>query len=358
MLRFLTVLFLLHISFNVFPQDYFNHKKNQNKNHLVIVHPTRSNLERYTFLLSNHILDPGKNKIVGLYFEDEEYDYTEVIRDYPEFGFHMVPGGLQPEDIYNENNATEEFRKVFRYSRGIIFNGGPDIPPSTYNAKARTITNVEDPNRHFYEISFLFHLVGGSRNNDFTPFLKTRPKYMVFGICLGMQSMNVAAGGTLIQDIPSDIYNQHTIDEIVSSDPDAMHRNYYSDYKLYPEIKSYYLHQIEFINGRWLNRKIRSSNSHPYVFSSHHQAIKDLGQDYRASATSMDGLIIEGIEHMKFPNVIGIQFHPEVDYLYKSDRSFRFTPGEDNFSLLEKIKELDSYEFHLELWKAVSGMIR
>ena len=294
---------------------------------------------------------------MGLYFDEENYDYSDLIEDFPEIGFHKLKG-IDPDQIFSENLLTSEFEKVFRYSKGIIFNGGPDIPPGIYNEDMSIITTVTDPYRHYGEISFLFHLIGNPGTPEFTPFLKSRPRYMVFGICLGMQSMNVANGGSMIQDIPFEVYNYSTIEEINSGPAVNLHRNYYSNYSIYPEIRSYYLHPIEMLNGRWLERKVKTKNKQPYVFSSHHQAIDDLGADYRVIATSIDGKIIEGIEHIKYPNVIGLQFHPEVDYLYKPDKAYKFKPEDENFSLLDKIKELKSYEFHIDLWKEVSKMIK
>lgn len=358
MTRIFIIICFAFLSISSYSQDYFNQKKNQHKNNLVIVHPTRSNLERYSYLIDNKILNPGKNKIVGLYFEEEKYDYQELIADFPKFGFHMIPKGIDPSRLYEENSLSEEFMKVFSYSKGIIFNGGPDIPPSTYNAETSILTVADDPYRNFYELSFIFHLVGGSQNEEFKPYLKSRPKYVILGICLGMQSLNVATGGTLVQDIPSDIYNLSNIEEIVDSEKNIQHRNYYSDYGIYPEIRSYFLHEIDILNGRWLDEKINSVNKNPYVFSSHHQAIGELGRDFRTTATSMDGKIIEGIEHSKYPNVIGVQFHPEVDYLYKNEPIYKFRPEDENFSLSDKLKGLESYDFHIKFWNVISKMIK
>jgi putative glutamine amidotransferase len=352
--------FLIILSLFFLPlqsQDYFDKPANQNKNHLLIMHPTRSNLERYSFLIESGLLKPGKNKIVGIYFKEENYDYSNVIEDFPGIGFHEIEG-INKNKVFSENELSAEFKKIFNNSKGVIFNGGPDIPPDLYKEEMSTLTSVTDPNRHFGEISLLFHLIGNSENPDFIPFLKSRPRYMVFGICLGMQSMNVANGGNMVQDIPSEIYNITTIEEILSSPAENQHRNYYSNYSLFPEIRSYFLHPIDIVNGRWMHKKVKTKNKQPYVFSSHHQAIDELAQDYRITASSVDGKIIEGIEHLKYPNVIGIQFHPEVDYLYKNEKAYKFKPEDENFSLLQKLKENNSYEFHVNIWNEVSKMIR
>ena len=354
-LLLISVVFIINPAFS---QDYFNKKENQHKKHLIIVHPTSSNMERYTYLIENGILDPGKMEIVGLYFEDEEYDYSNVLEDFPTIGFHEIPSGLNINKLYSENSVTNEFAKVFKYSSGIIFNGGPDIPPSSYGEEKMNLTLVSDPWRHYHELSFLFHLLGGSQNPEFTPLLKKRPKYLILGICLGLQSMNVATGGTLIQDIPLEIYSKNTAEEILRMNENQRHRNYYSDFRIYPEIKSYYLHPIKMTSGRWMESINSDLNPNPYVSSSHHQAIEKLGQGFRVTATSMDTKIIEGIEHLHYQNVIGIQFHPEVDYLYKEEAIFKYNPEDLNFSLLQKINDLDSYEFHLRFWDEIMKPLR
>jgi hypothetical protein len=61
---------------------------------------------------------------------------------------------------------------------------------------------ITDPHRHYLELSFLFHLLGGFQDESFLPLLEERPEYPVLGICLGMQSMNVATGGDMIRIFP------------------------------------------------------------------------------------------------------------------------------------------------------------
>ncbi|MGC9342239.1 MAG: gamma-glutamyl-gamma-aminobutyrate hydrolase family protein [Bacteroidales bacterium] len=359
MMRFKIILLILLTGLQgLYAQDYFNKKENQNRRHLVIVHPTRSNLERYSFLIDEGILDPGNLKLVGLYFEAEEYDYDNIIEDFPDFGFHEIPGKISLKDIFRENSASDEFNKVFKYSKGIIFNGGPDIPPAIYGEEMSTLTIVKDPYRHYYEVSFLFHLLGSSRNEDFKPLMRKRPIYSVLGICLGMQTMNVATGGDLIQDIPSEVYNMNFIERIVEMDPDLQHRNYFNNLSLFPEIRSYFLHSIKILPGRWLDNEIDNTiNLTPSVFSSHHQAVDKPGKDFRIAATSMDGKIIEAIEHTRYPNVFGIQFHPEVDYLYQDEKKYKFLPYGEDFSLRDKLIEKNSMDFHLQFWRAFSNTL-
>ncbi len=340
-------------------QNYFNLPENQHPGHLVIVHPTSANLERYTFLLEEGILNPGQLKIVGLCFEAENYNYEGVIAGYPGIAFHQVPGKLSPEVLYRENALTEEFRRVFNFSSGIIFNGGPDIPPSAYGEEMSTRTISTDPFRSFHELSFLFHLLGGSKNESFEPLLNLKPGYAILGICLGMQSMNVATGGSLVQDIPSKIYNLETVEEITASDRAIQHRNYYYDLHLDPEIRSYILHPVTILeSGNMGQIAFNAGNNTPLVFSSHHQAIGKIGQGLYVTATSVDEQIIEAVEHAEFPNVLGVQFHPEVDLLYRDEKSHKSRPGEPPHSARETLEKNNSLEFHLQLWKSFSESLK
>jgi putative glutamine amidotransferase len=71
--------------------------------------------------------------------------------------------------------------------------------------------------------------LGGYGNEDFEPFLKEKPKYLVTGFCLGMQTMNVATGGTLIQDIPAEIYGATTSEKTLEIGRANLHRNYWQE---------------------------------------------------------------------------------------------------------------------------------
>ena len=91
----------------------------------------------------------------------------------------------------------------------------------------------------------------------------------------------------------------------------------------------------------------------PHVLTSHHQAVKKLGKHLMVSATSMDGRVVEAIEHRRYKNVIGVQFHPENYILYKKGRYFRCKPGMPlNFNLRDfLINNPPSMIFHQNIWK-------
>ena len=86
-----------------------------------------------------------------------------------QFHLQKVSGEETVAEIYNQNKWTETFKKLFDHSAGIFFFGGPDIQPEAYGQN-NLYSEVTDPNRHLFELSFLFHLLGGKQNSQFVPF--------------------------------------------------------------------------------------------------------------------------------------------------------------------------------------------
>jgi putative glutamine amidotransferase len=88
------------------------------------------------------------------------------------------------------------------------------------------------------------------------------------------------------------------------------------------------------------------------VISAHHQALGKLGKGIKINATSSDGRVIEGIEHEKYPNVLGVQFHPDFPELWNEGLTFRWKPedkGEASFLSLMK-NYPPSEEFNRRIW--------
>ena len=110
----------------------------------------------------------------------------------------------------------------------------------------------------------------------------------LLGICGGMQTMNVACGGSLFQDIPSQV-----------SQP-LQHRQTDSGANL--------CHTVTVTSGSLLRRIVRSVSMR--VNSSHHQSVKTVAPSLIASALAPDG-IVEAIESPTHRFFLGIQWHPE-----------------------------------------------
>ena len=322
------------------------------------MHPTVNNIKTFNNLVSNKIFPLSVDyKMIGVYHSLEEYNYSNTEEYLKEEGINNVKlvkidAELNPNNIYKNNSCTEEFKKLVDGSNGAIFFGGPDIPPVCYGEQTNLLTVITDPYRHYMELSFLFHMLGGNQDTTYIPLLKNRPNYPILGICLGMQSINVATGGTLYQDIPTQLYHQTSVEEILKLQPNQQHRNYQVDYSLDTSVTYYYYHQIAIEKGSLLSTYITSDTIHPYVWSSHHQCIKELGLGLKISAKSMDGKIVESIVHSKYPNLLGVQFHPEKKEIYNPNDKIRIIPLKPaEFSYLDLYSGDKGENLQRNIWK-------
>jgi putative glutamine amidotransferase len=363
MKKLLLSLLLLCIAVVLYPQDFFRGDFDKGKDYVILVNPTAGNLDVVNFLVIHKLLDVDFDEIsfVGVYHSSQEYDFSksaEYIAKNNMSGYYLyeVRGDLPEKALFRENECTDDFRKIFENSVGIIFFGGQDIPPSVYGEE-NMYSETTDPGRHYFEVSFLFHLLGGSRNQAFKPLLDDNPDYMVTGFCLGMQSMNVATGGTLYQDIPAQIYESYTAETNVKIDRPDLHRNYWQNINDDPEIMGINLHPIHFTENPFFGSTIKLSKSlRPLVYSSHHQSVKEIGEGFEVTALSNDGRVVEGMAHKKYPNVFAVQFHPEVSALYENRAKVKFSPA-DKPETLHKMLNCRSLRFHKKYWGHISDVI-
>jgi len=216
---------------SAFSQDFFNTSFDKNKKYVILTNPTVSNLKTIHFLVNAKLLDINtkKMKFVGVYFAGQAYDFAQAKKYLEEnkienFYLHEINGELTDENLFDENDCTPQLKQVFDNSAGVFFFGGPDIQPAIYGEE-NTLSEVTDPGRHRFETTFLFHLLGSYRNEEYKPLLEKNKKYMVTGFCLGMQTMNVATGGTMIQDIPAEIYRADTPEKTVEIGRQNLLRN-------------------------------------------------------------------------------------------------------------------------------------
>ncbi|HRZ76732.1 MAG TPA: gamma-glutamyl-gamma-aminobutyrate hydrolase family protein, partial [Bacteroidales bacterium] len=253
--------------------------------------------------------------------------------------------------------CSDAFLKVFEGSDGILFFGGPDLVPAIYGEETSLLTVVTDPYRHYWEASMLFHLLGGSQDINFPALLNRKPDYAILGICLGMQTMNVATGGTMIQDIPSEAYGATTVEEILGLDASMMHRNYFTN--LYPNEGLDWggFHPVKWEDPLPTAYRGLSVAPTPIVLSSHHQAVEQPGQGLVVLARSTDGRIIEMVGHERFPHVLGVQFHPEVTALYDTEAMFRISPADGNGISFQQQYAVQDLGFHRMLWKTFGSWL-
>ncbi|MCX6567141.1 MAG: gamma-glutamyl-gamma-aminobutyrate hydrolase family protein [Candidatus Aminicenantes bacterium] len=326
---------------------------------LTVFYPSVKTLKNI-FALKAQGFIPYKNlEIIGVYHVKEKTDYRESVRYLQDekiegVRFHAVAADLSVETLYGPNAASDEFRKIFDLSDGMIFFGGPDMPPAAYGEKTDFRTVIEDPYRHYLELSMIFHLLGGGQNEGFKGFLENRPDFPILGICLGMQSLNVGAGGTMVQDLWSEIYGKTTVEEAVALDREQWHKNPYAMIPpLDRDLGPYMLHPIKLsAEGRTWKAMGMTAADRPYVASSHHQSLEKIGKGFTVVATSTDDRIIEAIEHEKFRNVLGVQFHPEFRKLWDATPEYKTTPDDrDLFGYRTQLEaHPPSYEFHKRLW--------
>jgi putative glutamine amidotransferase len=333
---------------------------------IAMTHPTRFQVMNIVEMFEKNIIPLDSLILLGIYHEDELANgeeakaYEEAAAYVRENGityvrFRTITGRVERKDLFRENLWTPQFQEIFAAASGIVFTGGMDIPPAIYGQGTSLLTEPTTPARHLYEVSFLFHLLGSSRNPLFVPMLAGRKDFPILAICLGLQSLNVAVGGTLVQDIPSEVYGQKTVEEILASAPDQIHSGVYLE-KLYPNDDSlkYPFHRIRLdADSIFIRRMGFFRDTRPLVATAHHQAIAKLGDGLRVTATSMDGKIMEAAEHARFANVLGIQFHPERHTLYRKGLFMRAMTGTPlDFNPLTFLKaNPPTYEFHLAIWK-------
>ncbi len=331
---------------------------------LLVFHPTAYNLNVIQHLVDEELLSLDGYHILGVYHERESYDYEESEayineRNARHFSLQEIKGALVPDSLFGENTCTKQFKQLFKASHGAFFMGGPDIPPVIYQEEAHLLTSVTDPFRHFCELSFLFHLLGGSQDADWIPYLEHKQHYLISGICLGMQTMNVATGGTLVQDIPTELYGIWLAEEVLALPPDQMHRNYTDKLTAGCDAPtSFHFHPVQLKEDKMFVQKLKfSSPTAPLVLSSHHQALQDLGEGWVVAASSLDGLIVEAIEHERFTNVFGVQFHPEKPGLFDPTIIHPHSCN-STINFQEAIEHTDSFPFHQAYWKFMSTILK
>lgn len=169
-------------------------------------------------------------------------------------------------------------RQLLKGVDGLVLTGsGPDLPPSLYGERRRYRFGVMSYQRYQFEL-------GMAR-------LAADTGVPLFGICGGMQAINVALGGSLVQDIVSQI------------DSALPHRP--------PGPATRLAHPVQIVPHSLLRRIARQAEIR--VNSSHHQSVKKLAPSLVASAVAPDG-VIEAIESPRHRFLLGVQWHPEFLY--------------------------------------------
>jgi putative glutamine amidotransferase len=173
--------------------------------------------------------------------------------------------------------VTDRPAEVLREVDGILLTGGADVDPALYGAERHTATVDAEPGRDAFELELARRALEAD-----VPLL---------AICRGVQVLNVAAGGTLVQDIPS---------VFPAPLPHAL-----------PQPLDGPCHEVAIRAGSKLAGLLGFEQAGAcHVNSRHHQAIERVGDGLAVSASAPDG-VIEGLEKPDARFCIGVQWHPE-----------------------------------------------
>jgi putative glutamine amidotransferase len=325
---------------------------------LVIFNPETFNIRALATLRKNGVIDVPNLTVIGVYHERQTGNFVESRKYVAEngldwFKFHVVKAEISEPVLFNTNACVPEFDQIVKKADGVIFFGGPDIPPSVFGEKTLLLTDISDPYRHYLEASAVFHFLGGSQDPKAVPLLDARPGFPVLGICLGFQTLNIGTGGTLVQDIWSEAYGKTTVEDVIALGPEQWHNNPYRIIFPLDKLMGYNFHSLQLGDiGLFVKAMGFKSSDHPRILSSHHQALEKMGRDLVAIASSRDGRIVEAVEHKKYPHVLGVQFHPEHPLLFDAEPRHRQKPGDTPTSYLAILEGTPpSVEFNKGIWR-------
>jgi putative glutamine amidotransferase len=157
---------------------------------------------------------------------------------------------------------------------GLILAGGRDIDPATYGAERDETTDEPHTLRDAFEIA----LAKRAMERDIP----------LLGVCRGMQLMNIARGGTLVQDLPAHLGHRRTIGTFDGND-----------------------HPVRLAPGS-LAARAAGEERHG-TLSHHHQGIEQVGDGLAVSGWSDDDELPEALEDPELRFALGVQWHPEAD---------------------------------------------
>jgi putative glutamine amidotransferase len=204
----------------------------------------------------------------GVYSLGQFMDYAGS--DYSQAVLHsggapvIIPAAQDPDSL----------SRILDSVQGLILSGGPDVHPKRFGEEPLAGLGEVDEALDSMELM----AAGLALERDIP----------ILAICRGIQVLNIALGGTLYQDIPSQV-------------PDSLCHNPKTD-------KAVTTHTVRIKAGSRLRRIIGKPEI--WVNSKHHQALKDPAPGLVVTARARDG-VIEAVEHPDKRYVIGVQWHPE-----------------------------------------------
>lgn len=170
-------------------------------------------------------------------------------------------------------------RAIYDRLDGVFIAGGVDVHPSSYGDEPHALLGRTDLPRDTVELLFAQWALEEGKP--------------IFGICRGMQVINVVRGGTLYQDC-MDQY------------PGSIKHDYFPNAGF---ARDFLAHEIEVTPGSRLHAAFGADRA--MVNSMHHQGIRQLGEGLVPSAFAQDGLV-EALETADGAFAVGVQWHPEM----------------------------------------------
>lgn len=220
--------------------------------------------------------NPSAKPCVGIPYRVRKEELNNDRSRYEKYVQAVRRAGGEPVEI-SLALAPDELKKLARSLDAIVLPGSPaDIEPSLFHCTRHSKTADADQLREKTDFVLLEHA-----------FAEGKP---VLAICYGVQSMNVFLGGTLVQDIPSELQTkiQHSWPAHEGPEPQ---------------------HAAAFEPGSRLAQLAGAAEWR--VNSSHHQSVLEPGRNLRIVARAPDN-VIEGVEWTGNANrVTGVQWHPE-----------------------------------------------
>ncbi|MEL7623072.1 MAG: gamma-glutamyl-gamma-aminobutyrate hydrolase family protein [Clostridiales bacterium] len=219
------------------------------------------------------MMKPVIGVVPSLQLLDARYSYTMRPNNAEAISDH---GGLPLLLPYTEDESA--LSQILSLVDGIYFTGGCDILPSYFGEEPIQTLGSLCPPRDAFEIA-LYRLASAA-------------DMPMFGVCRGMQIMNIAAGGSIYQDLYAQL-------------PKA---GCHSQKDLPGEFA---FHSIGLSPGCKMAQLLGAEKL--AVNSFHHESVKDTAPGYRISAAAPDG-VIEGMESQTLTYSLAVQWHPEYMY--------------------------------------------
>lgn len=193
-------------------------------------------------------------------------DYVESVKRAGGEPVEVMAGAEQPAHLLARVDA-------------LLLTGGADVDPQLYGETPHTTFESAEAGRDAFEIELSRAAV--------------KSGMPVLAVCRGMQVLNVAMGGTLIQDIPSEVTGalEHAV----------------------PQPRFHIAHEVWVSKGSRLATLLADhmeDGETCHVNSRHHQSVKDVAKGFDITATSPDG-VVEAMEKPGATFCVAVQWHPE-----------------------------------------------